>query len=39
MRTLMRSYGVRMIVTHDRDFRRFDGIRVPGPLRVSACGQ
>lgn len=29
---LMRQYGVRDIVTHDRDFRKFDGIRVRDPF-------
>lgn len=29
---LMRQYGVREIVTHDRDFRKFDGIRVRDPF-------
>ena len=29
---LMRRHGVRTIVTHDRDFRRFDGIRVRDPF-------
>lgn len=29
---LMRRHGVRAIVTHDRDFRRFDGIRVRDPF-------
>ena len=29
---LMRSHGVREIVTHDRDFRRFDGIRIADPF-------
>lgn len=29
---LMRRYGVRTIITHDRDFRRFDGIRVRDPF-------
>lgn len=30
--TLMRQYGVRTIVTRDRDFRRFDGIRAHDPF-------
>lgn len=29
---LMRHYGVRTILTRDRDFRRFDGIRVRDPF-------
>ncbi|GIV00558.1 MAG: hypothetical protein KatS3mg014_2173 [Actinomycetota bacterium] len=29
---LMRENGVRTILTHDRDFRRFDGIRVRDPF-------
>jgi toxin-antitoxin system PIN domain toxin len=29
---LMRRHGVRTIVTHDRDFRRFEGIRVRDPF-------
>ena len=29
---LMRRHGVRTIITHDRDFRRFDGIRVRDPF-------
>lgn len=29
---LMRQYGVRRIVTHDRDFRRFDGIETIDPF-------
>jgi toxin-antitoxin system PIN domain toxin len=29
---LMRSYGVRTVITHDRDFRRFDGIRMQDPF-------
>jgi toxin-antitoxin system PIN domain toxin len=29
---LMRSHGVRTILTRDRDFRRFDGIRVRDPF-------
>ena len=29
---LMRQHGVGTIWTHDRDFRRFDGIRVVDPL-------
>jgi uncharacterized protein len=29
---LMRRHGVRTILTHDRDFRRFDGIRVRDPF-------
>lgn len=29
---LMRRHGVRTIVTHDREFRRFDGIRVRDPF-------
>ncbi len=29
---LMRQYGVRTIVTRDRDFRRFDGIRAHDPF-------
>ena len=29
---LMRQYGVRTILTRDRDFRRFDGIRVEDPF-------
>lgn len=30
---LMRQHGVRTIVTRDRDFRRFDGIKVHDPFR------
>jgi len=30
---LMRQHGVRTIVTRDRDFRRFDGIKVRDPFR------
>jgi toxin-antitoxin system PIN domain toxin len=30
--TLMRQHGVSTIYTRDRDFRRFDGIRVEDPL-------
>lgn len=30
--TLMRQHGVSTIWTHDRDFRRFDGITVRDPL-------
>ncbi|HUB35571.1 MAG TPA: TA system VapC family ribonuclease toxin [Solirubrobacteraceae bacterium] len=29
---LMRVHGVRTIITHDRDFRRFDGIKVRDPF-------
>ena len=29
---LMRQHGVRLIYTHDRDFRRFDGIEVRDPF-------
>jgi toxin-antitoxin system PIN domain toxin len=29
---LMRRNGVRTIITHDRDFRRFDGIKVRDPF-------
>lgn len=29
---LMRQHGVRDVVTHDRDLRRFDGIRVHDPF-------
>jgi predicted nucleic acid-binding protein len=29
---LMRQHGVRTIVTRDRGFRRFDGIRVRDPF-------
>jgi toxin-antitoxin system PIN domain toxin len=29
---LMRQHGVRRILTHDRDFRKFDGIRVVDPF-------
>lgn len=29
---LMRRHGVRTILTHDRDFRRFEGIRVRDPF-------
>jgi toxin-antitoxin system PIN domain toxin len=29
---LMRRHGVRTIVTHDRDFRRFDGIVIRDPF-------
>jgi uncharacterized protein len=29
---LMRAHGVRTIVTRDRDFRRFDGIKVRDPF-------
>jgi hypothetical protein len=29
---LMRQYGVSTIVSHDRDFRMFDGIRVHDPF-------
>ena len=31
---LMRAHGVRDIVTHDRDFRRFPGIRVIDPFET-----
>lgn len=31
---LMRAHGVRDIVTHDRDFRRFPGIRVIDPFEA-----
>jgi toxin-antitoxin system PIN domain toxin len=30
---LMRQHGVRTIVTRDRDFRRFDGVKVRDPFR------
>jgi toxin-antitoxin system PIN domain toxin len=30
--TLMRQHGVNLIYTRDRDFRRFDGIRVVDPF-------
>ena len=30
---LMRQHGVRTIVTRDRDYRRFDGIKVRDPFR------
>ena len=30
--TLMRQHGVGIIYTRDRDFRRFDGIRVEDPF-------
>lgn len=30
---LMRQHGVRTIVTRDRDFRRFDGIKVRDPFK------
>jgi toxin-antitoxin system PIN domain toxin len=30
--TLMRQHGVSLIYTRDRDFRRFDGIRVEDPF-------
>ncbi len=30
--TLMRQHGVGTIYTRDRDFRRFDGIRVEDPF-------
>jgi uncharacterized protein len=30
--TLMRQHGVQTIYTRDRDFRRFDGIRVENPF-------
>ncbi len=29
---LMRQYGVHRIVTHDRDFRRFDGVETIDPF-------
>lgn len=29
---LMRAYGVNSILTHDRDFRKFDGIKVIDPF-------
>ena len=29
---LMRQHGVRTIWTHDRDFRKFNGIRVVDPF-------
>ena len=29
---LMRQHGVSTIYTHDRDFRKFDGIRVVDPF-------
>jgi len=29
---LMRDWGVEIVVSHDRDFRTFDGIRVVDPL-------
>ncbi len=29
---LMRHYGVRTIVSHDRDYRRFDDIRIDDPF-------
>jgi hypothetical protein len=29
---LMRQYGVRTIVSHDRDFKKFDGIEVRDPF-------
>jgi predicted nucleic acid-binding protein len=29
---LMRRYGVRTIVTYDRDLRSFDGVRVRDPF-------
>ncbi len=31
--TLMQQCGVRTIVSHDRDFRKFEGIRVVDPFR------
>jgi toxin-antitoxin system PIN domain toxin len=33
---LMRQHGVGTIYTHDRDFRRFDGIRVEDPFAAQA---
>jgi toxin-antitoxin system PIN domain toxin len=30
---LMRQYGVQTIVSHDRDFHKFDGIRVHDPFK------
>lgn len=30
---LMRQYDVRTIVSHDRDFRKFDGVKVLDPFR------
>jgi toxin-antitoxin system PIN domain toxin len=33
---LMRQYGVSTIYTRDRDFRRFDGIRVEDPFAAKA---
>jgi toxin-antitoxin system PIN domain toxin len=29
---LMRQHGVRRILTHDRDFRKFDGVRIVDPF-------
>lgn len=29
---LMHQYGVRTIISHDRDFKKFDGIRVEDPF-------
>lgn len=34
--TLMRQHGVGTIYTRDRDFRRFDGIRVEDPFAAAA---
>lgn len=33
--TLMRQYGVRVIHTRDRDFRRFDGIEARDPFQTA----
>lgn len=30
---LMRQYGVKTIISHDRDFRKFDGIKVVDPFQ------
>ena len=29
---LMRTHGVTTILTHDRDFRKFDGVRIIDPF-------
>ena len=31
--TLMRIHGVSTILTHDRDFRKFDGVRIVDPFQ------
>jgi predicted nucleic acid-binding protein len=33
---LMRQHGVGTIYTRDRDFRRFDGVRVEDPFAIEA---